>query len=159
MDEVVLLLIFACILIFVIIIFPAFTKDNQPIDTIPINRMGPNSNSVGGYTSETHALASLQKLKDAKAAAAASNSKDKKGSASAFYSSQSLLSADPVDANIMLDSYYISAREVPEDYPVKNIGDCPYTKAASTDLPMANMSLCGINKTQDSRLRSTAFLM
>jgi hypothetical protein len=43
----------------------------------------------------------------------------------------------------MLDGYYEPAREsVPEDYPVKFISDCPYSKPPSTDLPIVDVPMC-----------------
>ena len=42
-----------------------------------------------------------------------------------------------------LDAQFMEARStIPEDYPVKPIGACPYTKAPSSDLPMVDMPLC-----------------
>jgi hypothetical protein len=132
MDEVVLLLIFACILIFMIIIFPQLTSDKKPIQTIPLTKMDHTTNTL---STKLSGQANSQLSKDQ------ANSRI----------------ADPVSANITLDSYYTSAKEVPEDYPVKQIGDCPYTKAPSTDLPIANMPMCGINKGKETRLRAVTY--
>lgn len=43
----------------------------------------------------------------------------------------------------MLDTYFLNARQsVPEDYPRKPIGACPYSKPPSTDLPIVNTPMC-----------------
>lgn len=45
-------------------------------------------------------------------------------------------------AQQMLAAQYEPAREiVPEDFPPKSIGDCPYSKPMSTNLPMANIPM------------------
>ena len=45
-------------------------------------------------------------------------------------------------AQQMLESQYEPAREVvPEDFPIKAIGDCPMSKPMSTDLPIANVPM------------------
>jgi len=35
---------------------------------------------------------------------------------------------------------------IPIDYPVKKIGDCPYSKAESMDLPIAQIPMCFADK-------------
>ena len=42
----------------------------------------------------------------------------------------------------MLDSHYKNAGPVYIEYPRKPIGDCPYSKPPSTDLPMADVPQC-----------------
>jgi hypothetical protein len=47
------------------------------------------------------------------------------------------------ESRIMLDAYYQNGREtVPEDYPRRNICECPYSKPPSTDLPIVNTPMC-----------------
>lgn len=42
-----------------------------------------------------------------------------------------------------LDTFFQNARQtVPEDYPRKLIGECPYSKPPSTSLPMADQPMC-----------------
>ena len=42
-----------------------------------------------------------------------------------------------------LASFYIPGKEnVPEDYPLKLVGECPYSKSLSNDLPIPNIPLC-----------------
>ncbi len=42
-----------------------------------------------------------------------------------------------------LNTFYENARDVvPEDYPRKLIGECPYSKPPSTSLPLANTPMC-----------------
>lgn len=54
----------------------------------------------------------------------------------------------------MLDAHYQAAREtVPENYPRKEIGACPYSKPPSTDLPMANVPMCIAVQTDNMHLR------
>lgn len=55
---------------------------------------------------------------------------------------------DDAKDRAMLDSHYKDARSyIPEDYPAKAIGACPYTKAPSTDLPLVDLPLCYVNRT------------
>lgn len=43
----------------------------------------------------------------------------------------------------MLNTYYQDASPVvPEDYPRKIVGACPFSKPPSTDLPMVNTPMC-----------------
>lgn len=50
-------------------------------------------------------------------------------------------------AQKMLSSQYVPAREVvPEDFPVKEIGDCPLSKPMSTSLPMVNIPMYELKK-------------
>ena len=45
-------------------------------------------------------------------------------------------------AQQMLAAQYEPAREtIPEDFPLKEIGDCPLSKPMSTNLPMANIPM------------------
>jgi len=42
-----------------------------------------------------------------------------------------------------LSSFYIPAKDaVPEDFPVKQIGECPYSKAQPNDVPLGNVPMC-----------------
>jgi hypothetical protein len=46
-----------------------------------------------------------------------------------------------------LASFYIPANDgIPEDFPVKEIGECPYSKPDSYDLPIPNLPMCLANK-------------
>lgn len=131
------------------------TADNKPVKTIPLTKMNHNTNIVNNCKSP-----SLTATKN-KTSGKSTNIYELTGKEVPQYQAESnnlLNSNDPVSANIMLESYYTNAKDVPEDYPVKKIGDCPYTKAPSTDLPIANMPMCGINKGKDTRLRATSFL-
>lgn len=48
----------------------------------------------------------------------------------------------------MLDAHYENAKEsVPEDFPRKQVGDCPYSKPMSSDLPMRDIPRCIMTKT------------
>lgn len=43
----------------------------------------------------------------------------------------------------MLDTHYINAPDiVPVDYPYKRIGECPFSKAQSTDMPIPDIPIC-----------------
>jgi hypothetical protein len=45
-----------------------------------------------------------------------------------------------------LAAFYIPANDgVPEDFPVKPLGECPYSKPLSHDIPLANVPLCLAN--------------
>lgn len=47
------------------------------------------------------------------------------------------------ESKAMLDTYYRDAPpNVPEDYPRKMIGACPYSKPPATDLPVVNTPMC-----------------
>lgn len=60
---------------------------------------------------------------------------------------------DPAVDKAMLDSHYEPAREsIPEDYPRKQVGACPYTKAPSTDLPIPDMPLCYVQRSDNMKL-------
>lgn len=49
----------------------------------------------------------------------------------------------------LLESHYENAKpEVPEDYPRKTVGDCPFSKPMSSDLPIADVPLCVMNQTR-----------
>lgn len=51
----------------------------------------------------------------------------------------------------MLDQYYPAARDsVPEDYPLRPVGSCPYSKPPSTDLPLIDTPMC-ISVRNDAR--------
>ena len=42
-----------------------------------------------------------------------------------------------------LSSFYVPAKDnVPEDFPVKQIGECPYSKAQPSDVPLGNVPMC-----------------
>ena len=42
-----------------------------------------------------------------------------------------------------LASFYVPAKDImPEDYPLKLVGECPYSKPLSNDLPIPNIPLC-----------------
>lgn len=43
---------------------------------------------------------------------------------------------------------------IPNDYPPTEIGCCPYGKPLSSDLPMADLPMCVITRSQDMRLRA-----
>jgi hypothetical protein len=56
-------------------------------------------------------------------------------------------------SKMMLDGYYVPAKDVvPEDYPRKIMGECPYSKPPSTDLPIANVPLCMAVRPQNMKL-------
>ena len=135
MDEIVLLLLMTCILIFIIIIFPQLGFHKQETcKSIPISKMDISDNTLKVYAKSVkpHAEVPIQVKKTV---------------------NNDLTNMDPINANIMLDSFYISASEtVPENYPLKNIGECPDSKRQSTDLPLANVSVCGINKGKPMKL-------
>lgn len=60
-----------------------------------------------------------------------------------------------VDSKAMLDTQYQEARSaVPENYPRKQIGDCPYSRAPSTDLPVANIPMCVAVQPQNMHLHT-----
>jgi hypothetical protein len=47
----------------------------------------------------------------------------------------------------MLESHYEEAKDViPEDFPRKVVGDCPYSKPMSTDLPLTDMPMSLLTK-------------
>lgn len=53
----------------------------------------------------------------------------------------------------MLDSHYVPARAVvPEDYPRKKIGACPYSRPPSTDLPLPDIPMCLAQKSSSMKL-------
>lgn len=136
MDEIVILLLMTCILIFVIIIFPhlGFNKQNT-CTTIPIQKISISDNTLLNYSKQIKYQDNVNK------------NIPKKNNIN------TLDNMNPVDANIMLNEFYTPAlNTVPENYPRKNIGECPYSKKQSTDLPLANVSLCGINKGKPMRL-------
>ena len=42
-----------------------------------------------------------------------------------------------------LASFYVPSNDnIPIDYPLKLVGECPYSKSLSSDLPVANVPLC-----------------
>jgi len=46
-----------------------------------------------------------------------------------------------------LASFYIPAKDtIPEDYPVKQIGECPYSKMQARDVPIGNVPQCMAEK-------------
>jgi hypothetical protein len=55
--------------------------------------------------------------------------------------------------NNMLDAYFPPPKEkVPQDYPQKDIGECPYTKPQPKPLPLADVPMCIAVKSQDMML-------
>jgi len=44
---------------------------------------------------------------------------------------------------------------VPIDYPTKKIGECPYSKPPSKDIPVANAPMCFAEKNDNMYLRNT----
>ena len=62
-------------------------------------------------------------------------------------------SIESIESKRMLDAHYKSAREVvPVDEPLKQIGECPYSKAQSSDLPIPNIPMNVIVNSQYMRL-------
>lgn len=60
-------------------------------------------------------------------------------------------------AQQMLASHYEPARAVvPEDFPTKAIGDCPYSKPMSTDLPLADVPMHVLVKSSSCKLEAAA---
>ena len=54
-----------------------------------------------------------------------------------------------------IDGQFESARAVvPNDYPLNNIGCCPYGKPLSRDLPVADVPMCMAKTSKDMRLHS-----
>jgi len=52
-----------------------------------------------------------------------------------------------------LNGYFSGVKTcVPEDYPRRPVGACPYAKAQSTDLPLANVPMCVAVGDQNMRL-------
>jgi len=52
-----------------------------------------------------------------------------------------------------LNGYFSGVKTcVPEDYPRRPVGACPYAKAQSTDLPLANVPMCVAVGEQNMRL-------
>jgi hypothetical protein len=137
MDEVVILLLMTCILIFIIIIFPhsGFYKKSSTCNSIPIQNINISDNTVQTIVKQHKEFITQKPIVNNTNTNTNTNN------------------LDPVNANIMLDQFYIPASNfVPEDYPRKQIGECPYSKKQSTDLPLANVSLCGINKGKPMKL-------
>lgn len=63
-------------------------------------------------------------------------------------------------AKALLDMHYQNAREfVPENYPRKPIGACPYSKPPSTDLPMSNVPMCVAVQQDNMHLRTPPLAM
>ena len=59
------------------------------------------------------------------------------------------------DLRADIDSQFETARPVvPNDYPLNNIGCCPYGRPLSSDLPMADVPMCMAKKSNDMRLHS-----
>lgn len=55
----------------------------------------------------------------------------------------------PNPSEEMLKTFYAPAREKVElDYPPKQIGCCPFSKPASTDLPIGNVPMCYASASQ-----------
>ncbi len=54
-----------------------------------------------------------------------------------------------------IDSQFeIAKQDVPNDYPLNNIGCCPYGKPLSRDLPVADVPMCMAKSSKDMRLHS-----
>lgn len=50
---------------------------------------------------------------------------------------------EKIQSQKMLDTHFVQAEPtVPEDYPLKQVGACPYSKPLSRDLPLANVPMC-----------------
>ena len=50
-----------------------------------------------------------------------------------------------------IDKYFkMPTSCIPIDYPVKKIGDCPYSKPQSIDLPIAQVPMCFANKSENN---------
>lgn len=61
--------------------------------------------------------------------------------------------AQTASSKAMLDAQYQHARSVvPENYPRKAIGECPYSKPPSTDLPIPNVPMCVAVQKDNMRL-------
>lgn len=53
----------------------------------------------------------------------------------------------------MLAAHYVPARHsVPEDYPRRVVGECPYSKPPATDLPLPDLPMCVVTKSADMKL-------
>jgi len=48
----------------------------------------------------------------------------------------------PTDEESLASFYVPSKDHVPEDFPVKQIGECPYSKAQQHDIPVAHVNMC-----------------
>lgn len=49
-----------------------------------------------------------------------------------------------------LDNYFKPVSKCLEvDYPIKNIGECPYSKPQKRDLPIANVPMCFLEKNEN----------
>ncbi len=60
-----------------------------------------------------------------------------------------------LESKAMLETQYQEARSaVPENYPRKPIGACPYSRAPSTDLPVANVPMCVAVQPQNMHLHT-----
>ena len=54
-----------------------------------------------------------------------------------------------------IDKHFEKARDkIPNDYPLTEIGCCPYGKSLSTDLPIADIPMCILTKSNDMRLHT-----
>ena len=51
-----------------------------------------------------------------------------------------------------IDSQFMKAKDVPNDYPTLGVGCCPYGKPLSRDLPMADVPMCMAKSSSDMRL-------
>lgn len=61
--------------------------------------------------------------------------------------------SEDIESKKMLHMHYQNAREsVPEDYPIKPIGCCPYSKPLSKDLPLPDMLVPVLVNSPDMRL-------
>lgn len=62
-------------------------------------------------------------------------------------------SLENIRSKEMLAAHYVDADPlVPVDYPYKRIGECPYSKPQSRDLPVADIPMNVVNLSKDMRL-------
>ncbi len=62
-------------------------------------------------------------------------------------------SIEDAQSRHMLNSHYSPAREtIPIDAPIKRIGECPYSKPQSTDLPIPDIPINVAMISRDMRL-------
>lgn len=60
-----------------------------------------------------------------------------------------------LESQVDIDKHFEKPIEhIPNDYPLTQIGCCPYGKPLSSDLPMANIPMCVITKSKDMRLHA-----
>jgi hypothetical protein len=116
------ILITVTIIVFLFVILPSFFAG---CTSAPV---GPASAAIVGQSAQV-AEAAAKAAHAAKAADAAKASEAK------------------------LNGYFSGVKTcVPEDYPRRPVGACPYAKAQSTDLPLANVPMCVAVGDQNMRL-------